>query len=136
MKKLNIISSKITLVFILIFIFTYSANSQIVSEQFLNAFKTGNAIELAKHFNSSVELTILEKEQVCSKQQAEIILKDFFQKNKASSFKIIHQSNKDATNFAIGNLTTSTKVYRTYFLVKSKDGKSLIHQLRIEENDE
>ena len=136
MIKKHIISVKLTVLFILLLAFSYTSNSQVVSNSFINAFKTGNVTELVKDFNSSIELTILDKEQVCSKQQAEIILKDFFQKNKATDFKIIHQSNKDATNFAIGNLTTSLKVFRTYFLVKSQNGKSLIHQLRIEDNDE
>jgi hypothetical protein len=96
--------------------------------------KVGNAAELAKHFNSSVELVILENEDVYSKQQAEQILKSFFEKNKVKSFTLLHQGGKEGAQYAIGNLeTTSSKVYRVYFLVKESGGQPLIHQMRIEE---
>jgi hypothetical protein len=136
MLKTNFISAKITILFILLFTISYSVKSQVVSDGIVTAFKTGNATEIAKSYNSSVELIILEKEQVCSKPQAEIILKDFFAKNKPTDFKIIHQGSKDVTKFAIGNLTCGAKVYRVNFLFKAKDNQSLIHQLRIEANNE
>jgi len=105
-----------------------------IPPKIFDAMKVGNATELAKHFNSSVELVILENEDVYSKQQAEQILKSFFEKNKVKSFTLLHQGGKEGAQYAIGNLeTVAGKVYRVYFLVKESGGKPLIHQMRIEE---
>ncbi len=105
-----------------------------IPPKIFDAMKVGNAIELSKHFNSSVELVILDKEDVYSKQQAEQILKSFFDKNKSKSFTLLHQGGKEGAQYAIGNLeTVSGKIYRVYFLVKESGGKPLIHQMRIEE---
>ncbi len=105
-----------------------------IPPKIFDAMKVGNASELAKHFNTSVELVILDKEDVYSKQQAEQILKNFFEKNKVKEFTLLHQGGKAGAQYAIGNLTTSNeKTYRVYFLVKESAGKPLIHQMRIEE---
>ncbi|MDD4148972.1 MAG: DUF4783 domain-containing protein [Bacteroidales bacterium] len=105
-----------------------------IPPKIFDSMKVGNAIELSKHFNSSVELVILDKEDVYSKQQAEQILKSFFDKNKSKSFTLLHQGGKEGAQYAIGNLETiSGKTYRVYFLVKESGGKPLIHQMRIEE---
>lgn len=105
-----------------------------IPPKIFDAMKVGNATELAKHFNSSVELVILDKDDVYSKQQAEQILKSFFEKNKVKSFALLHQGGKEGAQYAIGNLeTVSGKIYRVYFLVKESTGNPLIHQMRIEE---
>ena len=105
-----------------------------IPPKIFDAMKVGNAPELAKHFNSSVELVILDKEDIYSKQQAEQILKSFFDKNKTKAFTLLHQGGKQGAQYAIGNLeTVSGKTYRVYFLVKESAGKPLIHQMRIEE---
>ncbi len=105
-----------------------------IPPKIFDAMKVGNATELSKHFNSSVELVILDKDDVYSKQQAEQILKSFFEKNKVKSFTLLHQGGKEGAQYAIGNLeTVSGKIYRVYFLVKESAGQPLIHQMRIEE---
>ncbi|MBN2776319.1 MAG: DUF4783 domain-containing protein [Bacteroidales bacterium] len=105
-----------------------------IPPKIFEAMKVGNAIEVSKHFNSSVELVILDKEDVYSKQQAEQILKNFFDKNKTKNFTLLHQGGKEGAQYAIGNLeTVSGKTYRVYFHVKESGGKPLIHQMRIEE---
>ncbi len=42
------------------------------------AIKAGNATELAKYMNSTIELLLLDKEDFYKKNVAETILKDFF----------------------------------------------------------
>lgn len=105
-----------------------------IPPEVFEAMKLGNSSDISKFFNSSVELVILDKDDVYSKQQAEQILKKFFDGNKVKNFKILHQGGKEGAQYAIGNLmTVAGKQYRVYFLVKENSGKSLIHQLRIEE---
>lgn len=100
------------------------------------AFKVGSAEELAKYFNSTIELVILDKEDVYSKVQAQQIIDNFFTDHYPKSFEFIHQGGKGESKFAIGKLVTFNGTFRVTILIKLKDEKPLIHQLRIEtEND-
>jgi hypothetical protein len=113
-----------------------SMPSGAVPEGIILAFKAGNATELAKYFNINIELVILENEDVYSKTQAEQILRNFFANHHPASFKIIFEGGKETSRYAIGSLSTSAGNFRVYFLIKNQDGAPLIHQLRIEEEDE
>jgi hypothetical protein len=96
--------------------------------------RTGNAKELAGYFNTNVDLTIINQEDVYSKAQAEQILKDFFSKNVPKTFTILHKgSSKEGTIYAIGNLVTATgAAFRTSFFVKQISGKFYIQEMRFE----
>lgn len=99
------------------------------------AFKSGNAKELAQHFSSTVELSILNKEDIYSNTQAELILKDFFQKNPPSAAKVIHKVISNANyKFGVIVLTTSKGLFRVSYELKINAGKFLVTQIRIEEN--
>ena len=104
-----------------------------IPETIFSAMKVGNAEELSRHFNTSIELVILDDEDVYSKQQAEQILRSFFQKHQVKSFVLLHQGGKEQAQYAIGTLETENGNFRVYFLVKQKGDKAFIHQLRIEE---
>ncbi|MBN1416195.1 MAG: DUF4783 domain-containing protein [Bacteroidales bacterium] len=107
-----------------------------IPEAVINAIGRGNAAVLASYFNPSLELAIVDKEDVYTKQQAELIMRDFFTRNTPSSFTILHKGGKEGSQFAIGNLVTSGGSYRVTILVKMKDGKTLIHQLLFEKDGE
>lgn len=100
------------------------------------AFKAGNAEILAGYLNSTVELVMPDREDFYKKGVAEGILKEFFSNNRTVDFVIKHQGGRNDARYAIGDLRTSDGTYRIYFLMKSVDGKPLIHQLRIEKDDE
>jgi len=108
------------------------SNPPDISDKIISALSAGNSSELAKYFNTNIELAILDKEDIYSNSQAEIIVKDFFQKNKPSKYTKMHQGGKEGAKFVIGNLSTSNGVFRVYFLVKEVKGKYLIHTLRFE----
>ncbi|RLD46286.1 MAG: DUF4783 domain-containing protein [Bacteroidetes bacterium] len=99
----------------------------------ISAIKSGNSVAVSKYFNSNVELSILDNEDVYSKSQAQIILKDFFAKHKVISFKVLHQGGKNGSNYLIGNLVTSNGTFRVYYLLKKVGNKQLIQQFRIED---
>ena len=88
---------------------------------------------IASCFNDNVELVILEKENVCSKEQGEMILNDFFSKNKPVDFKLTHQGGTDSV-YGIGKLQTVNANFRIYFMLKSFANKPLLVQLRIEKD--
>lgn len=99
------------------------------------SLEKGDVVSLSSHFDSNPELTILDNEAIYSKSQIENILKDFFSKNKPSAYKSIHHGNSgNGAFFQIGELATSTSVFRTYLYAKNINGKFLIQEFRIEEN--
>src|SRR4030042_2379462 len=96
------------------------------------AIKAGNAAELAKYMNSTVELLLLEKEDFYKKVVAETILKDFFNEYHTKDFIIRHQGAKNDAQYAIGNLETEKGNFRVYILLKKVNQELLIHIIRIE----
>jgi hypothetical protein len=96
------------------------------------ALKTGNATELCKYMNPTVDLVLMENEDFYKKNVAETILKDFFNEYHAKDFTIRHQGAKNDAEYAIGNLETEKGNFRVYFLLKKVGQESLIHQIRIE----
>ena len=109
--------------------------SQKVPEQMVRAFANGNVDILSEYFNERLQINLPEQEFLCSKAQAKEIMRDFFSKNKPSSFKIIFEGGKSDSNFSIGTLTSSTGKYRVNIFSKKFDGKNLVHLLRIEKDD-
>jgi len=96
------------------------------------ALKAGNATELSKYMNSTVELLLLDKEDFYKKVVAETILKNFFNEYHTKDFVIRHQGARNDAQYAIGNLETEKGSFRVYFLLKKVNEELLIHQIRIE----
>ena len=100
------------------------------------AFRAGNAPALSEFFNEDIELIILEEEDVYSRKQAEQIMRKFFTDHRPSAFKIIFEGGKETSRYAIGSLDTENGIFRVYLLIKEQDNQPLIHQLRIEEEED
>ncbi len=100
-----------------------------------NAIRTGNANELAKYFNTSIELILTGNNSTYSKTQAEMIIRDFFNKNQPKNFTIGQEgTSNDGSKFTIGTYTTkNNKTYRVYYVVKKVAAKELIHLLEFDE---
>jgi hypothetical protein len=96
------------------------------------AIKAGNATELSKYMNSTVELLLLDKEDFYKKNVAETILKDFFNEYHTKDFLIRHQGARNDAQYAIGNLETEKGSFRVYILLKKVGQELLIHIIRIE----
>ncbi len=134
-------TAKRTLSILLVFVFLqlHAGFSQQVNinDGIINAIKAGNAKELAKYFNSNIELIILDKEGVYSKPQVELILKDFFRQNIPSQDRFIklHEGGKDASKYVIGTLITTKGRYRVYYLMKGINNELTIHNFRIEDEN-
>lgn len=128
----------IPLIIIFSFIFNLGAftyNTEIPRDIAI-AFKVGNAEELARYFNNTIELVIIDKEDVYSNVQAQQIIDNFFIDHYPKSFEFIHQGGKEESKFAIGKLVTFNGTFRVYILIKLKNDKPFIHQLRIEPENE
>ncbi len=100
------------------------------------AFRTGSAAGLSEYLNGTVELVLPGKEDFYSKSVAETILKDFFTRYRSREFVIRHQGARGDAQYAIANLETDKGKFRVYFLLKKVNGNPLIHQIRIETDNE
>jgi hypothetical protein len=119
---------------ILLILVSVSAYALDIYDDVANAIRSGDAKQVATFFGNSVELTIIDAENVFSHAQAELVLKDFFAKYPPKSFSILHKgSSPEGTQYAIGNLLTSNgKTFRTSYYLKNTNGKFLLQELRIE----
>jgi hypothetical protein len=132
MKSKNIIS---VVLFVLIGLPSIAQDQAKIPGEISVAIKAGNAAELSKYMNSTVELLLLDKEDFYKKNVAETILKDFFAEYQTKDFTIRHQGAKNDAQYAIGNLKTAKGDFRVYFLLKKVDQELLIHQIRIESDN-
>jgi len=98
----------------------------------ISALRAGNATEMAKYFDNTVEITLPEKSSSYSKSQADLVLRDFFTTNNIKSFAIIHQGENAGSQFCIGTLTTKTGTFRTTIYMKQKGDKQLLQEIRFE----
>ena len=115
---------------------TVLVSSAQIPDDIITSIKTGNSAKLSSFFNENVELVVLENENVLSKSHAQQIVNEFFKKNTPQKFSIIHQGGKGDSNYAIGNLETINGKFRVYFLIKTINQVSFIHQLRIEKQND
>lgn len=129
MKLLKLIPA---LVFLVINVITAAQEQAKIPAGISVAIKSGNAAELAKYMNPTVELLLLQTEDFYKKNVAEAILRDFFNEYHAKDFIIRHQGARNDAQYAIGNLETEKGVFRVYFLLKKVNQELLIHQIRIE----
>lgn len=118
---------------LLLFVFNQSFALDVFDE-IASSIRSGDAKQLSTYFGPTLDLTIINREDVYSKAQAEQVIKDFFGKNTPKSFTIIHKgSSPEGNQYAIGNLVTSTgKTYRTSFYFKNTGGKNILMELRFE----
>lgn len=126
---------KIIYIFLALLIPLFAFRADTASE-IDGAIKSGNSKSVAAYFADNVDLKILNDEDVYSKAQAEMILKDFFAKHAVKSFSVLHNSVKNDSKYCIGALETANGKYRLYYLLKKTGDKMLIHQFRIETENE
>jgi hypothetical protein len=107
-----------------------------INKQITSALSTGNAGELANHFNTMIDLSIPGTEDSFGKTQATRILQDFFSKYPVKSYKANKQgSSTDGSQFSIGRMDAGNKIFRVYYLMKKSTDKYLIHQFQIQEEN-
>jgi hypothetical protein len=96
-----------------------------------DALKAGNAKELVKYFNNSIDLNLEGDVTTYSKAQAEFVLRDFFKKHAPTDFNIMHTggSKTGDLQFAIGKYQCGPDSYDVLMRVREVDKNYLIHEL-------
>ncbi len=101
-------------------------------DEVVNAMKTGNSGQIIKYFDNTIEITLPDKSNSYSKDQAELVLKDFFSANPVKSFEVLHRGENGGSQFCIGNLVTKSGSFRTTIFMKQKGDRQLLQELRFE----
>ena len=110
--------------------------SQTVPAELSRAMGQGNATAMSAWFHQSLEMTILEEEYECSKNQASRILESFFKDHKPTGFSVSFEGAKEESRYAIGTLTTSNGDFRVNMFFINIDEKRLIYYLSIEKESQ
>ena len=129
MKKLILFVVSCTLTF-----FTVQAQTaRSPMEDVVNAIKNNRIEDMSKYFDNIVPVTINNTQTIYSRNQAEVVLKDFFDKNLPKDFLIMDNgSPNNSTKFIIGSLITpSGTKYNVYILMKLKDNNYLLQEIRL-----
>ncbi|MEO7523594.1 MAG: DUF4783 domain-containing protein [Ferruginibacter sp.] len=101
-------------------------------DEIVAALKAGNATQIAKYFDNTVEIALPDKSNSYSKSQGEMILKDFFSNSPVKSFEILHKGENSGSQYFIGTLVTSNGTYRTTVFMKQKGDKQTVQEIRFE----
>jgi hypothetical protein len=110
----------------------FAVNAQAL-EDVTNGIRSGNESAVAKYFDNTVAITISNNQSIYSKAQAEIVLKDFFNKNQVKDFTVKQGGpSGDNAKYAVGTLTTSNGVYQIYLVMKLKNNDYVLREIRFE----
>ncbi|MBS1743190.1 MAG: DUF4783 domain-containing protein [Bacteroidetes bacterium] len=101
-------------------------------DEIITALKAGNASQIAKYFDNTVEITLPDKSNSYSKSQGEMILKDFFSNAPVKSFEVIHKGENAGSQYCIGTLVTANGTYRTTVFMKQKGDRQMVQEIRFE----
>jgi Domain of unknown function (DUF4783) len=119
----------------LLFAVTSPVHAQSAEDVFAKveaAMRSGDAAALSANFNSTVELSIDNKGQDYSKNQAQFVIKEFLQANPVVSFSFSHRGNSGTNYYAVGNYVTARGTFDVNVLIKKFGAAYQVHQLRIE----
>ncbi len=108
--------------FTLVFFTVQAQNNGSPLEDMVNALKNDRVAEMDKYFDSFVPITINNVQAIYSHNQANIVLKDFFEKNNPKDFTVMENGAPDnSSKFLIGYFTTPAGAkYNVYILMRLK----------------
>lgn len=112
---------------------TANAQNEVINNV-RDALKAGSSRELSKHLNNTVEISINGEKSSYSRNQAEFVLKDFFNKYPSQGFRYVHQgSSKEGLKYTVGNYTYDRGEFRVFMLIKQISGVYLVDKIDFNE---
>lgn len=104
-----------------------------VIDDIASCVRSANTKELSKYFSSTVSMTLLNDEGVYSRVQAEIILRDFFNKNTPTNVKIAHRLDSNPNfRYVVLNFETSKDTFRVSYKLTNNDNSFQVTEFRVE----
>ena len=94
--------------------------------------QSGDYDKLSAWFADNLELDMLGAVNNCTRNQAKLIMKNFFANYTPKKFTVIHKSGKAPMKYAVGSLSAGGERFRVILYVQSTGEKSHIEQLKVE----
>ncbi len=94
--------------------------------------ESGDYEKLSAWFAENLELDVLGAINNCTKNQAKLIMKNFFTNYTPKKFSIVHKGGKTPMKYAVGSLNAGGEKFRIILFVKSNGSVDSVQQLRIE----
>ncbi len=123
---------KINLILFFLFWFSPSVESVSVSQidPIISAIQDGSSSELARFFNPTISLNINGQQGEYSRNQAEIVLKDFFKKNPPLDFSLVFKNeNQSSVSTYIGEYASGQSSYKVFIKVSQVESSFRIYGL-------
>jgi hypothetical protein len=102
-------------------------------DELLTALKSGNATQVAEHFDAMVDIKFPDKDEIknVGKNQAEIALRNFFTENGIRGFEKVSDREIGNTMYMTGRLINGNKGYSITLMLRVIRGKHYIITVRI-----
>lgn len=95
-----------------------------------DALKAGSSRELSKYINNTVEISIDGEKASYSRNQAEFVLRDFFNNYPPTGFRYVHQgSSKEGLKYTVGTYSYDRGEFRVFMLIKQFGGSYLVDKI-------
>jgi len=96
----------------------------------ISAIDGGSSGDLAKYFDASLSLNINGQQGEYSKNQAELVIRDFFKKNPSMGFTVVYRSetNPNLSSF-IGDYQSQQGPYKVFIKISQQAGNLKIYSL-------
>ncbi|RAI94795.1 DUF4783 domain-containing protein [Algoriphagus yeomjeoni] len=99
-------------------------------ETIISAIDSGSSSDLAKYFDSSISLNVNGQQGDYSKNQAEVVLKDFFKRNPSMGFSLVFRSeNNPILSSYIGDYQTGQGMFKVFIKVSQQASEFKIYSL-------
>ncbi|WP_420388330.1 DUF4783 domain-containing protein [Roseivirga sp.] len=109
-----------------------SAQEEAIIGKVEEALKASSSKELTKYLHSKVEIKLDGERKEYSVNQAEVMLKQFFQQYPSSGFEFVHDGNNSSGGiiYAIGTYSSSAGTHRV--VIRAKKFKEVYKIYRLE----
>jgi hypothetical protein len=96
----------------------------------VSAISSGSSSELARFFDSSISMNVNGQQGEYSKNQAEIVLRDFFKKNPSLGFALIFQNeNPGSLSTYVGEYSSNPGLFKVFIKVSENGSGFRIYSL-------
>lgn len=96
-------------------------------------FEAGDSDKLSVWFADNLQVDVQGTVNNCTRNQARLIMRNFFTNNTPKSFKVVHKSARPPMSYASGDLDAGGHQYRVTIFVKTVNGRNEILQIKIEQ---
>ncbi len=111
---------------------SYGQGGHSAIEDVVNALKSSRVQDMTRYFDNFVPININNITSNYSHNQAELVLKDFLEKNPPHDFIVINSGSvSELSKFAIGVFSTPNGKYMVYILMMVKDKNYVVKEIRL-----